>query len=179
MTRLARAKHSFGGANYHLQFTPKYRRLVFTSRKVQEYCRKTMKEKAEKLGIKLSAIEFGPEHVHVFVEGCKNYSASYLSGQLKGYSSYVIRRECWPEIKNQLWGDHFWSAGYFYETVGRVTGDMVIFHIERQQSKHWMGDDYEYFKVEKKPKSSGQTMLSAFGTRVLMRGQTSITDFAA
>ena len=162
MTRLARAKHSFGGANYHLQFTPKYRRWVFTSRKVQEYCRKTMKEKAEKLGIILSAIEFGPDHVHVFLEGCKNYSASYLAGQLKGYSSYMIRRTCWPEIRAQLWGNHFWSGGYFFETVGRVTGDMVKFYIERQQKKHWQGDDYEYFNARKEMVANGQTSLNDF-----------------
>ena len=178
MTRLARARHSFGGANYHLQFTPKYRRWVFTSHRVQEFCRKAMTEKAEKLGIKLSAIEFGPDHVHVFVEGCKNHSASYLAGQLKGFSSYVIRRTCWPEISSQLWGKQFWSDGYFFETVGRVTGDMVKFYIERQQRKHWNGDDYEYFKLEKK-KSKGQTILSVFESKILLRGQTRITDFAS
>ena len=177
MTRLARAKHSYGGANYHLQFTPKYRRWVFTSRKVQETIRAAIMEKAEKLGIKVSAIEFGPEHVHVFLEGCKNYSASYLAGQLKGYSSYVVRRKNWDEIKSKLWGKHFWTAGYFFETVGRVTGDMVKFYIERQQAKHWKGDDYEYFRLERKNEQNGQAELTMFESKILLRGQTKITDF--
>ena len=116
-------------------------------------------EKAKSMGVGIEAMEFGPDHVHIFVTGCKNYSASYLVGQFKGNSSYVVRKECWGLIKNQLWGDHFWSGGYFYESVGRVTGDMVKFYIERQQSKHWKGDDYEYFNIQNQLKAKGQTTL--------------------
>ena len=36
-----------------------------------------------------------------------------------------------------LWGDSFWSDGYFYESIGRVTTDTIRFYIERQQGKHW------------------------------------------
>ena len=68
----------------------------------------------------------GPDHMHVFVIDCKNYSAAKLAEQLKGYSSYVVRRQCWNDVSKKLWGDHFWSDGYFYESVGRVTSDMVL-----------------------------------------------------
>ena len=162
MIRLARVRHSFGGSNFHLQFTPKYRRKVFKSAIVQETCRNAMYKKANELNTKLAAIEFGPDHVHIFLVGCKNYSASYLASQLKGYSSYVIRRQCWAQIKNKLWGSQFWSDGYFFESVGRVTADMVKFYIERQQKKHWQGDDYEYFNVKRKMAETGQTSLNDF-----------------
>ena len=162
MVRLARARHSFGGSNFHLQFTPKYRRRVFEMPDVQDTCREAMFEKAKKLGIRIGAIEFGPDHIHVFVVGCKNYGASYLAGQLKGYSSYMIRKQCWDQIRTKLWGNQFWSGGYFFESVGRVTSDMVEFYIERQQKKHWQGDDYEYFKVRREAIKNGQTTLNDF-----------------
>jgi len=146
-----------------MQFTPKYRRPVFKYPEVQTVCREMMEEKAKHLGISISAMEFGPDHAHVFLVGCKNYSASYIAGQLKGYTSYWIRKKCWNVIKKHLWGDQFWTDGYFFESVGRVTGEMVQFYIERQQRKHWQGDDYDYFKVEK---------------TVGLIGQTSLTDFA-
>ena len=162
MNRLARARHSFGGCNFHMQFTPKYRRQIFKYPKVQAICRELMEKKARKLGIRIGAMEFGPDHAHVFLVGCKNYSASYIAAQLKGFTSYGIRRRCWNTIKKHLWGSSFWSDGYFFESVGRVTSEMVEFYIERQQRKHWQGDDYEYFKVEKTERLTGQTSLADF-----------------
>ncbi len=162
MSRLARARHSFGGCNYHLQFTPKYRRAVFEHPEVQAVCRRAILEKAAKLNVSVGALEFGPDHIHTFLENCKNYSVSYLVGQLKGYSSYVMRRECWDIVKKYLWGDHYWGGGYFFESVGRVTDDMVKFYIERQQLKHWQNGDYEYFNVHTAVKSEGQTTLIDF-----------------
>jgi putative transposase len=162
MSRLARARHSFGGCNYHLQFTPKYRRAVFEHPEVQAVCRRAILEKAAKLNVSVGALEFGPDHIHTFLENCKNYSVSYLVGQLKGYSSYVMRRECWDIVKKYLWGDHYWGGGYFFESVGRVTDDMVKFYIERQQQKHWQNGDYEYFNVHTAVKSEGQTTLIDF-----------------
>jgi putative transposase len=146
-----------------MQFTPKYRRPLFNYPEVQAVCRVMMEKKARTLGITIGAMEFGPDHVHLFLVGCKNYSASYLAGQLKGYVSYGLRKRCWNTIKRHLWGNHFWSDGYFFESVGRVTSDMVQFYIERQQRKHWQGDDYEYFKVR---------------PTVGLTDQTSLTDFA-
>ena len=125
--------------------------------------RTAIKEKARSLGIQVGAIEFGPDHVHLFVVGCKNYSAAQLAGQLKGYSSRVVRKQCWDVVRKKLWGKHFWSAGYFFESVGRVTSDMVKFYIERQQRKHWQGDDYGYFNAKKQCKLMGQTTLIDFG----------------
>ncbi len=54
------------------------------------------------------------------------------------------------------------ERGYFFESVGRVTGDMVQFYIERQQRKHWKGDDYEYFNVRRQFEAKGQTTLMDF-----------------
>ncbi len=113
MVRLRSSKHSFGGSNFHLQFTPKYRRLVFESADVQETLRNALMNKAKRMGIRIEAMEFGPDHIHIFVTECKNYSASKLAGQFKGYSSYVVRRERREQIKDQLWGPHFWSGATF------------------------------------------------------------------
>ena len=114
------------------------------------------------MDIVVGAIEFAPDHVHLFLVNCKNHSASYMTSQLKGYSAYMVRKECWQQIKNYLWGKHFWSGGYFFESVGRVTGDMVKFYIDRQQKKHWQGEDYEYYNVHTKDMPKDQTTLSDF-----------------
>ena len=78
------------------------------------------------------------------------------------WTSYGIRRKCWDTVKRYLWGSSFWSDGYFFESVGRVTSEMVEFYIERQQRKHWQGEDYEYFNAKKIEGLTGQTSLTEF-----------------
>jgi REP element-mobilizing transposase RayT len=100
-----------------------------------------MRRKAKQLGIALEAIEFGPDHVHLFVTNCRKHSVSSLAFHFKGSSSYFLRKHAWDEIRHMLWGSSFWSDGYFYESVGRVTSDSIKYYIERQQGKHWKGID--------------------------------------
>ena len=137
------SRHNTGGSNYHLQFTPKYRRGVFCVRMVRKMIEALMRNKAYKLGVFLEAIEFGPDHVHLFVTNCRKYSVSTLANHFKGFSSWHIRRTLMEEIRPYLWGKSFWSSGYFYESIGRVTSDTIKFYIERQQGKHWMHNDPE------------------------------------
>jgi putative transposase len=80
-------------------------------------------EMAEKLGLMYHAHEFGPDHDHLFLGNCMKYSVPYLAQMFKGYSSRMIRKECWDEIKDKLWGDSFWSDGYFHEYIGRFTNE--------------------------------------------------------
>jgi len=93
-------------------------------------CRESFKEVANKPGIIILALEFGPDHIHLFIENCKNYSVPQLARYFKGFSSKVIREECWGSIKRKLWGDKFWSSGYFYEAVGRITSETAQFYTE-------------------------------------------------
>jgi len=109
-----------------------------------------MYRKANDLGVWIEAIEFGPDHVHVFVTNCRKYSVSALVNHFKGYSSWYIRRALLRDIEPFLLGDSFWTDGYFYESVGRVTGDTVKFYIERQQGKHWVLAKEDTVRILKK-----------------------------
>jgi hypothetical protein len=62
---------------------------------------------------------------------------------LKGYSSWFIRKNYRELIKDYRMGGSFWTAGYFYESIGRVTAETVRHYIEKQQKKHWMHEVYE------------------------------------
>ncbi len=73
----------------------------------------------------------------------KNKSVMTLAQRFKGASSRELRKVHWDRIKLKLWGDSFWSDGYFYESIGRVTSDAIEYYITRQQGKHWAEEDYE------------------------------------
>jgi len=163
MYQLERSRHSVGGSNYHMQFTPKYRRHVFKYRGMRALFRAILKMKAHKMGIRLEAVEFGPDHVHVFITGCRKYSASQLAMHLKGFSSWYLRKNYRELIKPYCLGISFWHDGYFSETIGRVTTETVMLYIQRQQGKHWMHYDQDLQVGAGKPAYTGQSRLDMFG----------------
>jgi putative transposase len=145
--------HCVGEANYHLQLTPKYRRTIFSNLQVKKACEASLRGIARRLNIELAAIEFGPDHAHLFVCNCRRYSVSQLAHRLKGASSRELRLKCAEQLKGFRMGSSFWSDGYFFESIGRVTSETVRYYIERQQKKHWCGDDYNLRRQREKQSS--------------------------
>lgn len=139
---IIRNRHSLGGSNYHFQLTPKYRKSMFRNCKIRALIRAALEYKALILRINIEAMEFGPDHVHFFISNCRKYSVSQLAQYFKGYSSYIVRKHLPHDVMAYNNGSSFWSDGYFYESIGRVTSDTVKFYIERQQRKHWIHSDY-------------------------------------
>ena len=115
---LLSSSHSVGEANYHLQFTPAYRRDIFGDQLVQILTRDYLLAAASKYKITIVAIGFGPDHVHIFIVHSKNHSAAKVAQLLKGFSSRMMREHHAQLFMDKLYGDKFWSAGYFYRTVG-------------------------------------------------------------
>ena len=98
---------SRGESNFHLIFTPKYRRDIFVDEAVKRMCIASFAETCHKLSIRMEACEFGSDHVHLFVSRCRNYSVPYMVQRFKGASSHMIRHELWERVKGKLWGESF------------------------------------------------------------------------
>jgi len=134
---ILRGSHSVGEANYHLQFTPAYRRGIFVDELTRILTRDYILAAAAKHSITISAIGFGPDHCHVFTESCKNRSVAEAANLLKGFSSRMMRKRHRDLFGDQLYGKKFWTAGYFYRTVGAVNSETVRLYVEQSQQKHW------------------------------------------
>ena len=89
-SRLLRNRHSVGESNYHFQFTPNFRGAAFLPKEVRNLCKKAFEEKALLLGVTIYCVNFGPDHCHLFVGNCRNYSVSDLVKHFKGYSAYIL-----------------------------------------------------------------------------------------
>lgn len=137
MTELDYSAHSVSECNAHLQLTPAYRRAVFSVPVVRELCAGYLKQKCDQLGVRLAALDFGPDHVHLFIENWRRYAPAELARLLKGYTSYMMRRGHASLFQRFLWGSKFWSGGYFFRTVGVVTAGTVKKYILQSQGKHW------------------------------------------
>ncbi|MCL4518609.1 MAG: transposase [Thaumarchaeota archaeon] len=88
-----------------------------------------------------------------------------IAQRLKGVSAYRIRHELWDRVRSKLWGDSFWSDGYFYRSIGSTTTDAVQYYIEHSQRKHWIGavpqKDYEQVRARQQ-QNVRQTKLTDF-----------------
>ena len=135
---LKHSAHTVGETNLHLQFTPAYRRDIFRDPLARELTVAYLVERAQQLKVKVAAIDCGPEHIHLFVENWKNYSIKDLARELKMYSSRKMRKGHNILFSNKIWGEKFWSAGYFYRTVGVVTAETVRKYVAQSQKKHWI-----------------------------------------
>ena len=134
---LLSSSHSVGEANYHIQITPAYRQDIFADELVKLLTRDYLLAAASKHKITIAAIGFGPDHCHIFCTNCKNHSPAQVAKLLKGFSSYMMRKHHMQLFVDKLYGKKFWSAGYFYRTVGAVNSLTVNRYVEQSQQKHW------------------------------------------
>src|SRR5450756_2755076 len=82
--------HSLGESNFHFQFTPKYRRDIFRDVIIKKACEESFLRIAVKYKMVVRALEFGPDHVHLFLGNCKKYSVSKIAQYFKGASSRAV-----------------------------------------------------------------------------------------
>ncbi len=111
--KLIKSAHAIGESNYHLTLTPAYRRDIFVDTLLRELTLGHILTKLKKLKVEILAYNFGPDHLHLFVCNVMFISEVELVRQIKGYSSYMMRRYNWDLFRHKLWGKKFWSGGHF------------------------------------------------------------------
>jgi len=129
--------HATGEFNYHIQLTTAYRRQIFAKEKVLRLTEAYLREKLLEIKVELVSLEFGKDHVHLFVTNCKNHAPCQIVQFLKGFSSRMMRKNHSSLFSEFLWGKKFWSEGYFARSIGCVTTERVRYYIENSQEKHW------------------------------------------
>ena len=159
---LDRGSHSVYSLYYHLVIVVKYRGKALSSETIRERLKEIIVSLAPNLGIEILAQEPGTDHHHMLFKATPTANLSNIVNVIKGTTSRYIRQE-FPETKAILWGDSFWSDGYFYRSIGSTTTQAVQFYIEHSQRKHWIGLDYDTgeqgHEEQDKP---GQTKLDEF-----------------
>ena len=125
--------HSVFSLNYHLVMVVKYRRKV-----IDDNISNRLKEMFEYIGktYHITLIEWNHDidHVHVLFKACPNTEISKFMNAYKSASSRLIKIE-YPEIKEKLWKEAFWSKSYCLISIGGVTIDVIKKYIETQGEK--------------------------------------------
>ena len=130
-TNFRRGRTTIFKCFYHLVLTPKYRREVFTQ-SMLDSLEPLLKETCEQMGGEM--VEFGCEdnHLHLMLVIPPSKSISNFVGKLKGKSSHYLRKHHWNDVKDKLWGEHFWSPSYCVITCGGAPLEIVKEYVKNQ-----------------------------------------------
>ena len=120
---------------YHIVCPTKYRRKVFTPE-----VEKTLVEICDGISkrYEIEFIEIGTDedHVHFLAQGVPLLSPQRIVQIIKSITGKEIfaRHE---GVKKMLWGGHFWTSGYYVNTVGQYASEEVIRdYVEKQGMKY-------------------------------------------
>lgn len=128
MPRFKRGRTTVYNVNYHLIWTPKYRKCILKG-KFKTIITNALFEKAKELGIEIEKYELMFDHVHLFISCTPHHNVSEIVKHLKGYSSYMLRK-MYPKYQKKY--DHFWSPSYYCESVGHISEETIKKYIDDQ-----------------------------------------------
>ncbi|MBL7051303.1 IS200/IS605 family transposase [Candidatus Woesearchaeota archaeon] len=149
---LKATNHGVGQNVYHLVFKPKYARPLFKNLHFRKVCEGAFRLIAFQYDFVIHELQVMPDHVHIFVDLKPYMPVSKALQLLKGVSSRILRRN-FSYLRED--GQHLWSPGKFYRSVGNVSADVIQNYIKHSQDSWSLPDS-------KIPTYYHQKHLSAF-----------------
>src|SRR5207249_2302971 len=89
-------------------------------------------KKSADLELEIVEMNILPEYVHIFVTAKPIHSPQYLVGQLKGYSSRILRQE-FLKLRSRL--PTLWTRSYYIDSVGRLNEYTIKKYVQNQKNK--------------------------------------------
>ena len=110
-------QHTTWRCQYHVVFAPKYRRMAIYGQ-IRKDIGQILRKLCEQKGVEIIEAQACPDHIHMLLSIPPKYSVSQIMGYLKGKSSLMIF-DRHANLKYKYGDRHFWSRGYYVDTVGR------------------------------------------------------------
>ena len=132
--KLDNNNHSVFSMYYHLVLVTKYRRIVIND-SISNRLREIFDYIAVNYNISVVEWNDNQDHVHILFKAQPNSELSKFINAYKSASSRLIKKE-YPDIKEKLWKEYFWSRSFCLITTGGVTIDVIKQYIESQGDQH-------------------------------------------
>ena len=129
--------HTKWDCQYHIVFTPKYRRKAIYS-KLRRDIGKYLRRLCDYKGVEIVEANACPDHIHMLVKVPPKISISSFMEYLKGKSSLMIFEEH-ANLKYNYGNRHFWAEGYFVSTVG-MNKNAIKKYIQNQELEDQISD---------------------------------------
>jgi len=132
--KLDRSAHSVYSLHYHLVMVIKYRRKALYDEEIRERLKQIVWSLSDELGIEILAQEPSEDHLHILFRASPTTNLTNVVNVIKGVTARRLRQE-FPQTKEFLWGDSFWSNSYFIASTGQVSLDVLMQYVESQREK--------------------------------------------
>ncbi|MCD7727055.1 MAG: IS200/IS605 family transposase [Ruminococcus sp.] len=126
--------HSVFLMYYHLVLVEKYRRKVFDN-DISDRAKEIFEYISPKYNITLQEWNHDIDHVHILFKAHPKSELSKFINAYKSASSRLLKKE-FPQIRQRLWKEHFWSQSFCLLTTGGAPIDVIKKYIESQGEKH-------------------------------------------
>lgn len=131
---LTSSYHSVYALHYHLILVVKYRGKVITDT-VSSELKNIFKRIAKNYEITIQEFNHDKDHVHVIFNATPTSDLTKFINAYKSASSRIIKNK-FPEIRENLWEDKFWSRSYFLATTGEVSLSVLQQYVQEQRKDH-------------------------------------------
>ena len=112
---------------YHFIWIPKRRKKILVD-KIKNRVIQLINKKAKDIQCEIIQLEVMSDHIHLFITGNPKLSPNKLIGQIKGYTSRIMRKE-FPEL---LKLPSLWTRSYWVSTAGNVSQKVIKKYIQEQ-----------------------------------------------
>ncbi|WP_292485042.1 IS200/IS605 family transposase [Methanohalobium sp.] len=131
---LDKSSHSVYSLNYHFVQCVKCRRNALKNPDVIDLLKRKINEIIQTFDVDVLNIECDEDHFHMIFKSNPSLDIPKYINSIKSLTSREIRRN-YPEVKEILGKDAFWSRSYFLATTGQVTLDVLKSYIDNQGVK--------------------------------------------
>lgn len=128
-----RGYHHAYDAHYHIVFPVKYRKALLR-KDVTTYIKEIALGIEERYDMTFDQIGCDDNHIHLLV----SFPPTIHGGEVVRIFKSITVKELFkqfPDIKKDLWGGNFWSAGYYFATVGKRGDWNVIQNYVKKQGQ--------------------------------------------
>ena len=122
--------HSVFSMYYRLVLVIKYRRKVITP-PVSDYAKDMFLRISTNYNITLIEWNEDRDHIHILFKAHPNTELSKFINAYKSASSRLIKKN-FPEVKQKLWKEMFWSRSFCLLTTGGAPIEVIKKYIENQ-----------------------------------------------
>lgn len=126
--------HSVFLLYYHLVLVIKYRRKVIDD-EISNRAKEIFEYIAPNYNITLQEWNHDKDHIHFLFKAHPNSEISKFINAYKSASSRLLKKE-YPQIRQRLWKECFWSKSFCLLTTGGALIDIIRKYIESRGEKH-------------------------------------------
>ena len=132
---LDKGQHSVYSLYYHFIQVVKYRKKVFINDAIVDFLKMKIREISETFNVDVLDIECDKDHFHMIFKATPLLNITRYINAIKTITSREIQRN-FPEVRNELYNNKFWSPSYFLATSGQVTLDVLKRYVDSQEANN-------------------------------------------